>query len=152
MEHIKSLDKMFQQLQMDDVFEKGLSWKGGCFSGPNYRNDEVSSHDSMIEFGSEADEEDAQVSLIMQENDATPEDDSKDQGLNHLLQHESINQIVNLILQDQHYMLLEEYITKGDDYVDWLQWAIVEESLNLKGCSVNVHVFNPVHLKHENMQ
>jgi hypothetical protein len=40
----------------------------------------------MIEFGSEVGEDDAQVSLIMQENDAAPEDDLKDQGLNHLLQ------------------------------------------------------------------
>jgi hypothetical protein len=30
MEHIKSLNKMFQQLQMEDVFEKGLFSKGGC--------------------------------------------------------------------------------------------------------------------------
>jgi hypothetical protein len=46
---------------------------------------------------------------------------------------------------------LEEYITKGNDYVDWLQWATAEKSKNLKGCSVNVHVLNPVHLHHENM-
>jgi hypothetical protein len=47
---------------------------------------------------------------------------------------------------------LEEYITKGDNYVDWVQWAVAEESENLKGCSVNVPVFNPMHLNHENMQ
>ncbi len=39
-EHIKSLDKMFQQLQMEDLLGKGLSWKGRCFSSPNYPNDE----------------------------------------------------------------------------------------------------------------
>ncbi|CAM6028925.1 unnamed protein product [Sphagnum balticum] len=33
-EHIKSLDKMFQQLQMEDLLEKGLFWKGGCSLGP----------------------------------------------------------------------------------------------------------------------
>jgi hypothetical protein len=59
---------------------------------------------------------------------------------------------VNLILQDQHCGLLEKYITKGDDYVDWLQWAVAEESKNLKGCFVNAPVLNPVHLDHENMQ
>jgi hypothetical protein len=59
MEHIKSLDKMFQQLQMEDLHEKGLSWKGKCSSSPNYRNDKGSFHDSMIEFGSEDDEENA---------------------------------------------------------------------------------------------
>jgi hypothetical protein len=32
----------------------------------------------MIEFGSETDEEDVQVSLIMQENDVAPKDDLKD--------------------------------------------------------------------------
>jgi hypothetical protein len=47
-----------------------------------------------------------------------PEDDLKDQGLNHLLQQESANQIVNMILQDWHYRLLEEYIIEGNDYVD----------------------------------
>jgi hypothetical protein len=44
---------------------------------------------------------------------------------------------------------LEEYIIEGDDYVDWLQWAVVEKSKNLKGCSVNVPMFNLVHLNHE---
>jgi hypothetical protein len=77
-EHIKSLDKMFQQLQMEDLFEKGLSWKGGCFSSPNHFNDEGSSNDNIPKFGNEADEEDVQVSLTMQENDAAPEDDLKD--------------------------------------------------------------------------
>ncbi len=47
---------------------------------------------------------------------------------------------------------MEEYITKGDDYADWLQWAAVEELENLKGCYVNVLIFNPMHLNHENMQ
>ncbi len=32
-----------------------------------------------------------------------------------------------MILQNRHYRLLEEYITKGDDYVDWFQWATIEE-------------------------
>jgi hypothetical protein len=56
----------------------------------------------------------------MQENDATSEDDLKDQGLNHLIQQEFVNQIMNLILQDRHYRLLDEYIIEGDDYVYWL--------------------------------
>jgi hypothetical protein len=34
---------------------------------------------------------------------------------------------MNLILQDQHCRLLDEYITEGDDYVDWFQWAATEE-------------------------
>jgi hypothetical protein len=59
---------------------------------------------------------------------------------------------MNLILQDGHYKLLDEYITEGDDYANWLQWPIVEKSDNLKGVSVNVHVLNPMHLNHENMQ
>ncbi len=59
----------------------------------------------------------------MQENDTSSEDDLKDHGLDHLLQEESANQIMNLILQDRHYRLLDEYITKGDDYVHWVQWA-----------------------------
>jgi len=118
MEHIKNLDKMFQQLQMEDVFEKGLLWKCECFSGPNYPNDEGSFDDNMTKFGSEADEEDVQVSLIVQENDVAPKDDLKDQGLNHFLQQEFTNQIVNIILQDWHYRLLEEYIIERDDYVD----------------------------------
>jgi hypothetical protein len=119
-EHIKSLDKMFQQFQMEDLIEKGLSWKGRCSLGPNHLDDEGSYDDSITEFGNEVDEEDAQVNLIKQENDATSKDDMKDQGLNHLLQQESVNQIVNMMLQDRHYRLLEEYITNGDDYVDWL--------------------------------
>jgi hypothetical protein len=45
-----------------------------------------------------------------------------------------------------------EYIIKGDDYADWFQWAAIEKLENLKGCFVNVHVLNPVHLKHENIQ
>ncbi len=97
-EPIKTLDKMFQQLQVEDLLEKGLSWKGGCLLGSNHHNDEGSSDDNIIEFENEIDEEDAQLSLIMQENDVTPKDDLKDQGLNHLLQQESANQIVNLIL------------------------------------------------------
>ncbi|CAM6057379.1 unnamed protein product [Sphagnum tenellum] len=64
-EHIKNLDKMFKQFQMENLLEKGLFWKGRCFSSPNYPNDEGSYDDNMIEFGSETDEEDAQVSLIM---------------------------------------------------------------------------------------
>ncbi len=59
MEHIKSLDKMLQQLQMEDLLDKGLSWKGKCSSCPNYPNDEGSSNDNMTKFGSEVDEEDA---------------------------------------------------------------------------------------------
>jgi hypothetical protein len=85
-EHVKSLDKMFQQLQMEDPFGKGLFWKGGCSLGPNHLNDERSSNDNIIEFESETDEEDAQLSLIMQENDAASENDMRDQRLNHLLQ------------------------------------------------------------------
>jgi hypothetical protein len=47
---------------------------------------------------------------------------------------------------------LEEYIIEGDDYVDWLQWEAAEELKNIKGCYVNVLIFNPVHLDHVNMQ
>jgi hypothetical protein len=65
MEHIRSLDKMLQELQMEDLLEKDLSWKVECSLSPNYPNDEGSSDDNMIEFGNEADEEDVQVSLIM---------------------------------------------------------------------------------------
>jgi len=64
-EHIKGFDKMFQQLQMEDLLEKGLSWKGRCFSCLNHPNDEGSSYDNIIEFESEIDEEDVQLSLIM---------------------------------------------------------------------------------------
>jgi hypothetical protein len=63
----------------------------------------------------------------MQENDVALEDDLKDKGLNHLFQQESTNQIVNMILQDQHCRLLEESITKGNDYANWLQWATIEK-------------------------
>jgi hypothetical protein len=99
-EPIESFDKMFQQLQVEDLLEKGLSWRGNYFSSSNHPYDEGSSDDNSTEFESEIDEEDAQLSLIMQENDARSEDDIKDQGLNHLLQQEFANQIVNLILQD----------------------------------------------------
>jgi hypothetical protein len=44
---------------MEDLLEKGLSWKGGCSSRLNHPNDEGSSDDNTIEFGSETDEEDA---------------------------------------------------------------------------------------------
>jgi hypothetical protein len=59
---------------------------------------------------------------------------------------------MNLILQDQQCGLLVKYIAKGDDYADWLQWAVIEESENFKGYYVNVPIFNPVHLDDENMQ
>ncbi len=49
-------------------------------------NDEGSFDDNITKFESEIDEEDARLSLIMQENDAASEDDFKDQRLNHLLQ------------------------------------------------------------------
>jgi hypothetical protein len=54
----------------------------------------------------------------MQENDAASKDDLKDQGLDHVIQQEFTNQIMTLILQDWYYKLLDEYITKGDDYVN----------------------------------
>jgi hypothetical protein len=54
----------------------------------------------------------------MQENDITSKDELKDHGLNHLLQQESANQIMNLILQDRHYRMLDGYIIEGDDYAD----------------------------------
>ncbi len=113
---------------MEDLLEKGLYWKGGCSSISNHPNDEGSFDDKTIEFGIEIDEENVQLNLIMQENDATSKNDLKDQGLDHLLQQKSTNQTVNLILQNQHYKLLDEYIIEGDDYVDWLQWVVVEES------------------------
>jgi hypothetical protein len=59
---------------------------------------------------------------------------------------------MNLILQDRHYGLLDEYIAEGDDYGDCFQRAAVEESEKFKGVSVTMHVFNPVHLDHANMQ
>jgi hypothetical protein len=71
---------------MENLFEKGLSWKGGCSLGLNHPNDERSFDDNIIEFESGTDEEDVQLNLIMQENDVTSKDDLKDQGLNHLLQ------------------------------------------------------------------
>jgi hypothetical protein len=151
-EPIKSLDKMFQQLQVEDLLEEGLSWQNKCSSGSNHPNDEGSFDDNITEFESEIDEEDVQLSLIMQENDVAFVDDLKDQGLNHLLQQKFTNQIVNLILQDWHYGLLEEYITERDDYANWLQWATAKESKNLKGCYVNVPLLNPMRLDHENMQ
>jgi hypothetical protein len=40
----------------------------------------------MTKFGNETDEENVQVSLIMQENDVAPKDHLKNQGLNHFLQ------------------------------------------------------------------
>jgi predicted aspartyl protease len=75
MEPIKSLDKMFQQLQVEDLLEKGLSWRGECSSGSSHPNDEGLSYDNVTKFESEIDEEDAQLSLIMQENDVAFEDD-----------------------------------------------------------------------------
>jgi hypothetical protein len=69
---------MFQQLKMEDLLEKCLSWKGGCFSSSNHPNDEGSYDDNTIEFGSETNEEDVQFNLIMQDNDTTFEDDLKD--------------------------------------------------------------------------
>jgi hypothetical protein len=86
MEHIKNLDKMFQQLQMEDMLEKGLSWKGRCSSNSNHPTDEGSSNANVTEFEIDTDEQNVQLSLIMQENDMASEDDLKDQGLNHLLQ------------------------------------------------------------------
>ncbi len=62
---IKSLGKMFQQLKIEDLLEKVLSWQGGCSSDSNNPNDEGSSVDNTTKFGSEIDEEDAQFSLIM---------------------------------------------------------------------------------------
>jgi len=50
---------MFQQLQMENLLEKGLSWKGGRSSSPNHPNDERLSYDNITEFESEIDEEDA---------------------------------------------------------------------------------------------
>ncbi len=47
---------------------------------------------------------------------------------------------------------MNEYITKGDDYANWLQWATVEESKKFKGVSIIMFVLNPVHLDHANMQ
>ncbi len=47
---------------------------------------------------------------------------------------------------------MDEYITKKDDYVDWLQWVAVEKSEKLKGVFVTMHVLNPMHLDHANMQ
>ncbi len=58
-EQLKNLDNMFQQLQMEDLFEKGLSWKGICSLSPNHLNDEGSSDDNITKFASEVDEEDA---------------------------------------------------------------------------------------------
>ncbi len=109
---------MFKQLKVEDLLERGLSWKGGCSSVSNHPNDDGSFDDNIIEFGSEIDEEDVQFSLIMQENDAASKDDLKDQGLDHVIQQEFTNQIMTLILQDWYYKLLDEYITKGDDYVN----------------------------------
>jgi len=43
---------------MEDLFEKGLSCKGECFSSPNYPNDDGSSNDNITKFGSEVSEED----------------------------------------------------------------------------------------------
>jgi hypothetical protein len=63
---------------VEDLLEKGLTWKGGCSFGSNHLDDEGSSNDKTTEFGSETDEEDVQFSLTMQENDATSEDDLKD--------------------------------------------------------------------------
>jgi hypothetical protein len=48
--------------------------------------------------------------------------------------------------------MLDEYIVEGDDYVDWLQWAITEESEKLKGVPIIMHVLYPMHLDHANMQ
>jgi hypothetical protein len=68
-EHVKNLDKMFQQLQMEDLLEKGLSWKGRCSSSSNHPNDEGSFDDNITEFESDNHEQNAQLSLIMQENE-----------------------------------------------------------------------------------
>ncbi len=77
-EPIKTFNKMFQQLQVENLLEKGLSWRDGCSLGSNHPNDEGSFDDNIIEFENKIDEEDAQLSLIMQENDVTPKDDLKD--------------------------------------------------------------------------
>ncbi len=47
---------------------------------------------------------------------------------------------------------MDEYITEGDDYVDWLQWVAIEKSKKFKGVFVIMHVLNPMHLDHANMQ
>jgi hypothetical protein len=55
---INSLGEMFQKLKVDDLLEKGLSWKGGCSLGLNHLNNEGSFNDNTIKFGNEIDEED----------------------------------------------------------------------------------------------
>jgi hypothetical protein len=61
---IKSLGKMFHKLKVEDLFEKGLSWKGECSSVSNLPNDEGSFNDNTIEFGNETNEEDVHFNLI----------------------------------------------------------------------------------------
>jgi hypothetical protein len=39
-EPIKSFNKMFQQLQVEDLLQKGFSWRGGCSLSSNDPNDE----------------------------------------------------------------------------------------------------------------
>jgi hypothetical protein len=63
---------------VEDLLEKGLTWKGGCSYGLNHLHDEGSSNDNTTEFGSEIDEEDVQFNLTVQENDTSSEDDRKD--------------------------------------------------------------------------
>jgi hypothetical protein len=36
---------------MEDLLEKGLSWKGRCSSGPNHPNDEGSFDDNIMNLG-----------------------------------------------------------------------------------------------------
>jgi hypothetical protein len=68
------------------------------------------------------------------------EDEFGEDELGQLVKSEGLSEILQLILQEQADDFMNEEITEGDDYVDWIRWVADAEQSMRAECTPNDNV------------
>jgi hypothetical protein len=87
-------------------------------------------------------------SKIQWQMDSTKDqiEELKDQGLDVIIEEETLKQILDLTLQEHHQNVLEGLFSKVDDYVNWIKCVFVEEDVWMQqrlgnNIQPNVHLY-----------
>ncbi len=91
-------------------------------------NDESSSEEETTEYEGRIEDGPQEVMLNL-ENEIK---ELKDHGLDLIIEGETLMQILNLTLQEQHQNILEGLFSEDDDYADWIKCVATEEDVRIQ--------------------
>ncbi len=114
-------NKMMGQLQIKD-------W-ANLFGALDFEdfNDEYSFKEEITKYEGKT-EDGTQETILNSENEI---EELKDYGLDLIIEEETLMQILNLTLQEQHKKIMEGMFSNDDDYANWIKCAVAKEDAQM---------------------